>query len=155
MAGTDFELKSSAFDRDSTIPVKYTCQGDDVSPELAWGEPPEGTRSFALIVDDPDAPGGTFTHWVLADIPGDARKLDEGDSGAGVAGRNDFGNAGYGGPCPPPGHGKHRYYFKLYALDQESLDVKRGAARADVERALDGHILGEAQLMGTFERPGA
>ena len=153
MPANDFQLTSSAFEHCESIPPKYTCRGDNVSPELVWSEPPENTRSFVLIVDDPDAPGGTFTHWVLADIPAEARKLDEGDADAGVAGANDFGSSIYGGPCPPEGHGKHRYYFTLYALDRESLDVNRGAARADVETALAGHVLGQAQLVGTFEQP--
>jgi len=154
MPEMNFQLTSPAFENEATIPAKYTCQGEDVSPELSWGEPPAHTRSFTLIVDDPDAPGRTFTHWVLADIPGTARGLAEGASDVGVAAVNDFGSAGYGGPCPPPGHGKHRYFFKLYALDRESLGLSKGASRADVERAMDGHVLSQIQLMGTYERSG-
>jgi len=152
MPEMSFQLKSPAFENGATVPAKHSCEGEDVSPELAWGDPPEHTRSFALIVDDPDAPGGTFTHWVLFDIPGAARGLAEGASDVGVAAANDFGMAGYGGPCPPPGDGKHRYLFKLFALDRESLNLSKGASRADVERAMDGHVLSQIQLMGTYQR---
>lgn len=154
MPEMSFQLKSPAFENGATIPTKHTCEGDDVSPELAWGDPPANTRSFALILDDPDAPGATFTHWILVDIPGTARGLAEGTSDAGMATANDFGMTRYGGPCPPPGDGKHRYFFNLYALDRESLELSKNASRADVERAMDGHVLSQVQLMGTYERGG-
>jgi len=108
--------------------------------------------SFALIVEDPDAPNGTFTHWVLFDIPGETRELPEGVSGIGVGGRNDFQHDHYGGPCPPPNHGAHRYYFRLSALDIESLGLKAGARRSEVEEKMQGHMLAETQLMGQFKR---
>jgi len=109
---------------------------------------PEGTRSFALIMDDPDAPRGTFTHWLVYDIPVDGGSLR---AEAGTAIANSFGKSGYGGPCPPPGHGVHRYFFSVYALDRPSLDLD-GSSRADLERALEGHVLAKAQLMGRYER---
>jgi Raf kinase inhibitor-like YbhB/YbcL family protein len=151
-----FQVTSVAFSAGDMIPKKFTCDGPDVSPQLAWNDPPVGTESFALIVDDPDAPVGTWVHWVLYDLPAPARQLAEGvakqeqlPSGA-RQGRNDFGKIGYGGPCPPPGKG-HRYFFKLYALDAK-LNLKAGATKADVERALKGHILGQAELMGRYGR---
>ena len=149
-----FILESPAFAEGATIPKRYTCEGANVSPELRWRDAPAQTRSFALIVDDPDAPGRTFTHWVLFDIPADRTSLPEGlqPGDVGVAGRNDFGKTGYGGPCPPPGHGPHRYFFTLYALDTETLNLKRGASRAEVEKAMSGHVVGKAQLMGHYER---
>ncbi len=147
---------SPAFQEGGKILAKYTCEGQDVSPALTWGEPPAGTQSFALIVDDPDAPAGVWTHWVLFNLPADSRQLPEAipsqnqlPSGA-LQGRNDFGSIGYGGPCPPPG-GPHRYYFTLYALDQP-LDLKAGASRRQVLDAMQGHILAQGQLMGTYER---
>lgn len=149
-----FTLESPAFDEGATVPKRYTCEGEDISPALRWRDAPAETRSFVLIVDDPDAPGRTFTHWVLFDIPADRTSLPEGvkPGDVGVAGRNDFGKAGYGGPCPPPGHGPHRYFFTLYALDTEALNLKRGASRAEVEQAMRGHVVGQAQLMGRYER---
>src|SRR5512139_2943752 len=107
-------LTTSAFANGGLIPAKFTCEGENVSPELRWNEAPANTQSFALIVDDPDAPVGTFTHWVLFDIPADQQRLAEGTTSIGVAGKNDFGQASYGGPCPPRGRGPHRYYFTLY-----------------------------------------
>ena len=146
-----FNLTSPAFKEGDTIPKEYTCEGQNHSPELHWSEVPANTQGYALIVDDPDAPVGTFTHWVLFNIPGNASALAQGAT-SGVAGRNDFGRSGYGGPCPPRGHGPHRYFFKLAALDVASLNLKPGASRSSVEAALQGHILGEAQLMGRYER---
>ncbi len=134
------------------IPKRYTCEGQNVSPALHWSDAPASARGYALIVDDPDAPGGTFTHWVLFDIPGDQSGLAEGEKAIGVAGKNDFGRSGYGGPCPPRGHGPHRYYFTLYALDVAALKLKAGAARREVDAALRGHILAQAQYMGRYER---
>jgi len=149
-------VSSSAFKEGDRIPAKYTCQGQDVSPPLAWGEPPAGTQSVALIVDDPDAPGGVFTHWVLFNIPPDSRELPEAvptqaelASGA-LQGKTDFGRTGYGGPCPPPGR-PHRYQFTLYALDQP-LDSKGGASKKQLLSAMEGHILAQGQLTGTYQR---
>ena len=149
-------VSSSAFKEGDRIPAKYTCQGQDVSPPLAWGEPPAGTQSFALIVDDPDAPGGVFTHWVLFNIPPDSRNLPEAvptqaelASGA-LQGKTDFGKIGYGGPCPPPGR-PHRYQFTLYALDQP-LGLEGGTSKKQLLSAMEGHILAQGQLTGTYQR---
>jgi len=151
-----FELTSTAFEEGGTIPAKFTCAGEDVSPFLEWSHAPEGTRSFALICDDPDAPMGTWVHWVLYGIPAGTTSLAEGIpdeksiEGVGRQGKNDFKRIGYGGPCPPPGKA-HRYFFKLYALDQEP-DLEPGATKKDLERAMKGHILAEGRIMGTFRR---
>ena len=147
-----FKLSSPAFADGATIPVDFSCEGQDKSPELRWSESPANTRSFALIMDDPDAPGGTFTHWVLFDIPPSISQLAEDDQSTGISGQNGFGRNGYGGPCPPKGRGAHRYFFKLYALDIASLQLKAGAARSEVEAAVKGHVIGQAQWLGRFER---
>jgi hypothetical protein len=152
MAAQDFTLTSPAFGEGQHIPPRHTCEGEDLSPRLEWTRVPPQTRSFALIMDDPDAPSGTFTHWLLADIPAEARELREAEDAVGVAGRNDFGGTGWGGPCPPPKHGDHRYNFRLLALDLETTGLAAGASRADFEAAIDGHVLGEATLMGRFAR---
>jgi Raf kinase inhibitor-like YbhB/YbcL family protein len=151
-----FGLSSNAFQPGATIPRKHTCDGPDVSPALAWTDAPAGTQSLALIMDDPDAPVGTWVHWVLYDLPPSARDLPEGvpkqeelSSGA-RQGRNDFRRIGYGGPCPPAGPA-HRYFFKLYALNMK-LNLKVGATKAEVERAMQGHILAQAELMGRYQR---
>jgi Raf kinase inhibitor-like YbhB/YbcL family protein len=150
------ELTSTAFQEGQTIPKQYTGDGRDLSPPLKWGDPPAGTRSLALIVEDPDAPRGTFTHWVLFNLPAEARELGEGvppkptlPDGA-MQGINDFGKVGYGGPSPPPGK-PHRYVFKLYALDTP-LDLGPGATRQQLLQAMDGHVLDEGQLMGRYGR---
>jgi Raf kinase inhibitor-like YbhB/YbcL family protein len=149
------KLTTSSF-QDSRIPAKFTCNGAGISPQLAWSAPPAGTVSFALIVTDPDAPGQTFVHWVLYDLPADTRSLPEGVSGLGQLadgsrqGRNDFGDLGYGGPCPPPGPA-HHYIFTLYALDAK-LNLPVGATRAQVEAAMQGHILARGELIGLFQR---
>jgi len=150
------QISSPAFSAGESIPKKFTCDGPDVSPKLSWGDPPAKTQSFALIMDDPDAPVGTWVHWVLYDVPADAKELPEAvpkqeqlASGA-RQGHNDFGKTGYGGPCPPPGK-PHRYFFKLYALDAK-LNLKAGATKADVERAMKGHILAQAELVGKYGR---
>lgn len=153
--GAPMKLESTAFQPGQPIPAKYTCQGEDVSPALAWSDVPQRTKSLALIADDPDAPAGAWVHWVLFNLPATAQSLPEGvpkqDRAAGaVQGRNDFGKTGYGGPCPPPGK-PHRYFFKLYALDSP-LDLKAGATKKDVERAMQGHVAGQAELMGTYKR---
>ena len=149
------QLTSSAFSQGDPIPTKYTCDGDDVSPPLAWGDPPEGTASFALINDDPDAPVGTWVHWVLYNLPADARSLPEAvpaDSelpDGSRHGQNSWRRPGYGGPCPPGG--THRYFFKLYALDT-ALDLPSDANKEEVLKAMEGHILGQTELMGVYTR---
>ncbi len=148
-----FSLQSPAFQEGADIPRQYTCEGADVSPALSWSEAPPKTQSFALIVNDPDAPVGTWVHWVAWNIPASARQLPENaakSASAGTQGTNDFKKTGYGGPCPPPGK-PHRYFFKLYALDS-MLDLKPGATKKDVEQAMKGHILAQAQLMGKYQR---
>ena len=147
-----FTLNVSAFGNGGVIPTKFTCEGANVSPELHWSNAPTDTRSFVLIMDDPDAPVGTFTHWVLFDIPAERSSLAEGEGKIGLAGKNDFDRSGYGGPCPPRGHGPHRYFFTLYALDVAILKLKAGADRRQLEAALRGHILAQAQYLGRYER---
>lgn len=144
-----FTLESSAFRDGQAIPRPFTCDGTDRPPPLSWSDPPEGTRSFALIMDDPDAPSGTFTHWLLYDIPATAQDMS--DPALGKTLRNDFGRAGYGGPCPPPRHGAHRYFFTLYAVDVPVLELQ-GKTREALERALRAHTLATARLMGRYER---
>jgi Raf kinase inhibitor-like YbhB/YbcL family protein len=151
-----FTLKATAFPNGGVIPKKYTCDGADLSPALSWDDAPAGTQSLALIVDDPDAPMGTWTHWLIWNIPAKATLLPEDtpkmnllDNGARQGGNN-FKRIGYGGPCPPPGK-PHRYFFKLYALDAR-LEVKAGAVRSELEPALQPHILAQAQWMGTYGR---
>jgi len=151
-----FQISSAAFSANEMIPKKFTCQGQDVSPQLSWSGAPAGTKTFVLIVDDPDAPAGTWVHWVLYNLPASAKELPEGVEkqetvlvGA-LQGRNDFRKVGYGGPCPPAGK-PHRYFFKLYALDT-ALSLKAEAGKAEVERALKGHVLGQAELVGRYGR---
>jgi len=150
------QLSTSAFTEGSSIPAKYTCDGDDISPPLKWSGVPAGAKSLALICDDPDAPVGIWVHWVLYNIPSTVAELPEGVptseviSGGARQGINDFKRIGYGGPCPPRGN-PHRYYFKLYALDIE-LSLKPRATKKDVVSAMQGHILAEGQLMGTYKR---
>ncbi len=145
-------VSSTAFKEGSKIPVKHTCDGQNVSPAIDWGEPPPGTKSFALIVDDPDAPGGTFTHWVLFNIPGQARRLEENTKSreGAVQGKSGFGTPGYGGPCPPKGPA-HHYRFNLYALDKV-LDLKTGASKQQVLDAMKGHVLEQGLLTATYQR---
>jgi Raf kinase inhibitor-like YbhB/YbcL family protein len=151
-----FQIATTAFSAGGAIPKKFTCDGPDVSPKLTWNEPPAGTQSFAVIMDDPDAPRGTWVHWVLYDLSGDTRELSENMPkqehlpGGARQGRNDFGKIGYGGPCPPPGK-PHRYFFKVYALDAK-LNLKAGSTKADAERAMQGHILAQAELVGRYAR---
>ncbi len=150
------ELTTTAFRPGGAIPVQFTCSGENISPTLSWSQPPAGTQSFALIVDDPDAPAGTWVHWVVYDLPASARQLPEhvapGEkiSGRGEQGINDFSKRDYGGPCPPPGK-PHRYFFRLYALDV-FLNLHSPARRQEVDSAMKGHILAQAELMGTFRR---
>jgi Raf kinase inhibitor-like YbhB/YbcL family protein len=151
-----FTLETKAFPKGGEIPSKYTCTGEDVSPALSWSGAPQGTKSFALIVEDPDAPSGTFTHWIVYDLPGITHQLAENIAktddlgGGGRQGRNDFHRVGYGGPCPPPGKA-HRYFFRLYALNT-TLNLPPGASKQEVEGALRGHVIGKAELMGKFGR---
>ena len=151
------QLTSTAFTEGADIPVKYTCDDQqEVSPPLSWSGVPQGTRSIALIADDPDAPGGTWVHWVLYGIGPDVTELPEGVSAAEVVsggakqGTNDFSKLGYGGPCPPKGS-PHRYFFKLYALDTE-IDMEAGAKKKELLRAMEGHVLARGQLMGRYQR---
>src|SRR6056297_2015278 len=149
MSAQKFTLTSTDFANGATIPSRCTCEGSDEIPRLHWIHPPPGTHSFALLVEDPDAPDGTFTHWVKFNIPAQADSV-AGDGG--VDGKNDFQADGYGGPCPPPNHGRHRYYFRLYALDTELPDLAAGIKRPALEEKMQGHILDQAEWMGTFER---
>jgi Raf kinase inhibitor-like YbhB/YbcL family protein len=143
-----FTLTSPAFADGNVVPTQFTCDGNDMPPPLHVSDPPKGTRSFALIMDDPDAPKGTFTHWLAYDIPASTPELK---AVAGKTLRNGFGREGYGGPCPPPGHGSHRYYFTVFALDVPSLELP-GKSRDDLEAAIEGHSLAKARLMGRYER---
>jgi len=152
-----FELKSEAFTDGGYIPKKYTCDDMDISPPLKWSEPPEGTQSLALVCDDPDAPMGTWVHWVLYGLSPEIRELPEGipksnntNVGGGRQGMNDFGRIGYGGPCPPWGSA-HRYFFKLYALDAIP-DLPPGATKQELMRAIKDHIIEEARLIGLYRR---
>jgi len=151
----DLKVTSSAFQEGGLIPPKYTCDGADVSVPLRWDNVPQGTKSIALISDDPDAPMGTWVHWVLFNLPGETKELAENipadktlPSGA-RQGTNDFRKIGYGGPCPPGG--THRYFFKIYALDT-LLDLPAGARKAELLKAMEGHIVGQGQLMGKYKR---
>jgi Raf kinase inhibitor-like YbhB/YbcL family protein len=146
----EFGLQSGAFEQGERIPRRHSCEGEDLSPPLSWSGAPEGTRSLALVVDDPDAPAGTFTHWLGWGLDPGAHGFGEGES-APVEGRNDFGTSGYRGPCPPPGHGRHRYFFRLYALDYDP-GLRPGAGMRELERALEGHTLAVAELVGSYER---
>jgi Raf kinase inhibitor-like YbhB/YbcL family protein len=149
------EIRSSAFKHEDMIPAQYTCDGRNVSPPLQWSGAPAETNSFALICDDPDAPVGTWVHWVMFDIPATVNGLPENVPkseevfGLGKNGKNTDGNFGYDGPCPPGG--THRYYFKLYALDA-LLNLKPGAAKEELLKAMKGHVLSEAQVMGKYKR---
>jgi Raf kinase inhibitor-like YbhB/YbcL family protein len=150
-----FGITSNAFAYGEPIPVKYTCDGEDLSPPLDWRDPPEGTRSFTLISDDPDAPVGTWVHWVLFNLPAETRSLPEAiPSNAklpegGQHGQNSWRRLGYGGPCPPSG--THRYFFKLYALDT-ILGLDTGADKQQVLEAMEGHILAQVEAMGVYSR---
>jgi len=152
MAQRHLTLESPSFQHGETIPPRFTCEGENLSPELAWSHAPKGTQSFALIVEDPDAPSGTFTHWLLFDIPASANGLGEGSREVGTPGKNDFEQDGYGGPCPPPNHGDHRYFFRLHALDVQGLGLSKSASRAQIEKAIEGHVLNGTELMGRFSR---
>jgi len=143
------KISSSAFADGKSIPSKYTCDGADTSPPLSIEGVPPGAKSLALIMDDPDAPGGTFDHWIVWNIDPKTTAIAEGQSPKGIAGRNGFGKDGYGGPCPPSG--EHRYYFKLYALDM-TLNLPPSSKKADLEKAMKGHTLADGQMMGRYRR---
>lgn len=152
----DLELRSDAFKQGETIPVKYTCDGENLSPALTWSRPPDSTKELILICDDPDAPGGTWDHWVVYGLPADTAGLPEGvpktkeiETG-GFHGKNSWGKIGYGGPCPPKGSA-HRYFFRIYAIDTK-LDLKPGASKKEVLAAIDGHVLAQGELMGKYGR---
>ena len=151
----EIKITSSAFEDGGLIPPKYTCDGADISPPLQWEAVPEGTKSIALICDDPDAPMGTWVHWVLFNLPAETRELAENTPPDGTLangakqGTSDFGRIGYGGPCPPSG--THRYFFKIYALDAQ-VELAAGARKPDLLKAMEGHILAQAQLIGKYKR---
>jgi len=151
-------VTSSAFSDGQRMPDKYTCSGDNVSPDISWSNVPDKTQSFALICDDPDAPAGTWVHWVIFNIPADTQHFPEAVSSdqqkladGSCQGINSFGNNGFGGACPPPGHGKHHYFFKVYALDSR-LDLGEQVTKQDLETAMIGHVLATGELMGTYSR---
>jgi hypothetical protein len=155
-AAMTIQLTSSAFTEGASIPAKHTCDGQDSSPPLKWSNLPPGARSLALVADDPDAPAGTWVHWVIYNIPSTVTELPEGlpttetISNGAAQGANDFKRLGYGGPCPPRGN-PHRYFFKLYALDAE-LSLEPGATKKELLRAMEGHVLAQGQWMGTYKR---
>ena len=151
-----FTISSPSFSNGGDIAKKFTCDGADVSPQLKWSDPPAGTKSLALLADDPDAPVGNWNHWVLWNLPAESRELGENVAKTGQLpdgsrqGPNDFRKAGYNGPCPPPGK-PHRYYFKIFALDAK-LDLKGSAGKRELEAAMKGHILAQAEWMGRYGR---
>ena len=142
------QILSAAFTQDTTIPVKYTCQGKDVNPSLSVLDTPEGTKSLALIVDDPDAPNGMWVHWVVYNISPTKTMINE-KTIPGQQGLNDFGKYNYGGPCPPSG--THRYFFKVYALDK-MITPKKDMTKKELEEAMKGHVLAKAELMGLYKK---
>jgi Raf kinase inhibitor-like YbhB/YbcL family protein len=150
------QLTSTAFKNEETVPKKYTADGENISPPLSWSGAPEGTKSFAIICDDPDAPRGTWTHWLMYNLPPDTHELSaatpttETSSNGARQGKNDFGKIGYGGPAPPKGK-PHRYFFKVYAVDT-MLELPAGVTREQLEKALDRHVLAHGQLMGKYGR---
>ena len=148
---TKLQLTSDAFQNGQPIPTQFTCDGANQTPMLHWGDPPSGTKSFALVIDDPDAPSGTFRHWGVFDIPASARSMGGGQR-AGTEVNNDKGTSGYTGPCPPNGNGAHHYHFKLFALDTDKLGLSPNAKVLDVENAARQHAIAEGELIGTYER---
>lgn len=152
-----FAVSTDAFVDQGSIPTKFTCDGQDVSPHLMWQNIPAGTKSLVLIMDDPDAPGRTFVHWIVYDMPATQNELKENTpktetlAGGAKQGINDFPRAGYGGPCPPRGHGVHRYYFKLYAVSKK-LELAPKASVEEVKAAMEGHIIAQTQIMGRYSR---
>ena len=147
--GATMKITSSAFHEGANIPSKFTCDGSDTSPPLQIAGVPSGAKSLVLIVDDPDAPSGLFTHWLVWNIPPQTGSIAEGSAPQGVQGANDFGKSGYRGPCPPPG--THRYSFKIFALDRE-LELRSGAKRSQVDAAMKGHVIAQGQLVGRYAK---
>jgi Raf kinase inhibitor-like YbhB/YbcL family protein len=149
-----FKLTVNGFSEGANIPARFTCDGKDLSPALKWAGEPLETKSFALIMDDPDAPGGNWNHWLVWDIPSHIHSLPEGNGQAssGKSGTNDFGRRGYGGPCPPIGRGAHRYFFRLFALDVSALGLSQGAKRSALDKALRKHTIAETSYVGSYER---
>jgi len=147
--GAKMKITSSAFQEGGTIPSKFTCDGSDTSPPLRITGVPSGAKTLVLIADDPDAPGGLFTHWLVWNTPPQTNSIAEGGAAKGVQGTNDFGKSGYGGPCPPSG--AHRYAFKVFALDRE-LDLRSGAKRSQLDAAMKGHIIAQGELTGRYAR---
>ena len=147
--GATMKITSSAFHEGANIPSKFTCDGSDTSPPLQIAGVPSGAKSLVLIVDDPDAPGGLFTHWLVWNIPPQTGSISEGSAPQGVQGANDFGKSGYRGPCPPPG--THRYSFKIFALDRE-LELRSGAKRSQVDAAMKGHVIAQGELVGRYAK---
>jgi Raf kinase inhibitor-like YbhB/YbcL family protein len=151
----EIKMTSAAFEPGGMIPNQYTCDGQDISPPLSWGDVPDGSASIALVCDDPDAPMGTWVHWVLFDLPPETRNLPENIppsetlEGGGTHGVNDFRRLGYGGPCPPGG--THRYYFKIYALDKK-MGLSAGSTKAQLLKAMEGHVMAEGELIGRYKR---
>jgi Raf kinase inhibitor-like YbhB/YbcL family protein len=147
--GATLKITSPAFHEGGNIPSKFTCDGSDISPPLQIAGVPPGAKSLVLIADDPDAPGGLFTHWLVWNIPAQTNSIAESTAPKGIQGANDFGKSGYRGPCPPPG--THRYSFKILALDRE-LDLHGGAKRSQVDAAIKGHVIAQGELVGHYER---
>jgi len=147
--GAKIKVTSSAFQVGGTIPAKFTCDAADMNPALRFQGTPAEAKSLALIVDDPDAPGGLFTHWLIWNIDPKVTEIAEGSAPIGMQGKNDFGNSGYGGPCPPSG--THRYYFKIFALDSD-LDLAAGSKRAQLDAAMRGHVIAQGEMMGRYSR---
>ena len=147
--GATMKITSSAFHEGANIPSKFTCDGSDTSPPLQIAGVPSGAKSLVLIVDDPDAPSGLFTHWLVWNIPPQTGSIAEGSAPQGVQGANDFGKSGYRGPCPPPG--THRYSFKIFALDRE-MELRSGAKRSQVDAAMKGHVIAQGELVGRYAK---
>lgn len=149
-----FKLTIPAFANGGLIPKLHTCDGADISPSVEWSDAPSDSRSLALIMDDPDAPSGTWNHWLVYDLAPSVKSLAQGykPGKLGKSGTNDFDRTGYNGPCPPKGHGPHRYFFRLYALKVDSLGLPAGGRRAEIDKAMRGHVLAEAEYMGRYER---
>src|SRR3989338_238986 len=145
----DMKLTSTAFAHNSTMPSEFTCDGQDLSPPLTISDVPSNAKSLVLIMDDPDAPVGTWDNWIVFNIPPSTKEIAKGTEPKGTAGKNSWGRTGYGGPCPPSG--THRYFFKLYALDTQ-LNLPEGSAKKDLEKAMQGHILEKVELMGNYKR---
>ena len=153
----EIKIKSSVFHEGSFIPSKYSCEGENISPQLHWNEVSKEVKSYAIILDDPDAPGGDFVHWVIFNIPGNMKELHENVTPSRnipdevMLGTNSFGRIGYGGPCPPPGKA-HHYYFRIYALDTILHHIESGSTKEQLIKAMEGHIIAKGELMGMYKR---